>query len=562
MKLRYQETEDFLIFNKPIGLNSHAVDFDKPGLAEYLTEKLSLNLHVVSRLDQSTSGLILFAKDHSVSRINSEWNGERIEKHYLFLTSSLPKDLPLPIENQQLTVKSLITQQGKNFISDLSSKEPNAETVFTFKTKILKYYLWEAQLKTGKTHQIRLHCQNMGMPILGDKIYGGESFYRLALHSQRLVFNEQVYISEPPVWARNQAKQFLSLAKDQQVLLESIEFRNNIFLFEEQDALRWLHQEISGLKIDQYGEVIFIYDYGKISNLEQLIPLIVKTFPKKSHYLRKMQNRGDDPNENLLFSIDPLDFSLRPVLEGKTWIAQENNCKYELRSHQGLSPGLFLDQRENRLWVKENSWNKSVLNLFSYTGGFSLAAGLGGARSVETVDVSKNFVEWSKINFQHNHMLNNLKNEASKTDSEIQDITSKDTEKYFFWVQDSLFFLKMAIKKNRTWDIVICDPPTFGRSSKGVFQIEKNFLEMLDLLLSVTANKGHLLISTNYEKWDQKTFEEKISKYIQVKKTNLTNVISKNEIPQFKLIKSKLQSLDFDFPHQVSLLKSIIIAKN
>ncbi|MCK6597405.1 MAG: hypothetical protein L6Q37_03510, partial [Bdellovibrionaceae bacterium] len=84
---------------------------------------------------------------------------------------------------------------------------------------------------------------------------------------------------------------------------------------------------------------------------------------------------------------------------------------------------------------------------------------------------------------------------------------------------------------------------------------------MLDLLLLVTANKGHLLISTNYEKWDQKTFEEKISKHIQVKKTNLTNVISKNEIPQFKLIKSKLQSLDFDFPHQVSLLKSIIIAK-
>ncbi len=544
VRLCYEETDEFIIFKKPIGLNTHAVDLGKDGLVEFLSEKLKQKLYPVSRLDQATSGIILFAKESSVQKISKLEADKKIVKEYLLLTDR-PFNLSVAHEldkchfaflknhseeKPHFLIKTEITQNDKIYRSLLNS-HTNAESEFLFVEKMGESYLWSVRLHTGKTHQIRLHCQNLQMPILGDSLYQGTSFYRLCLHSAKLTLSERTYDSDLPLWAEDFASQFLNLKRELQIILEAIEKRKLNYQMDSNDCFRWLHQEIPVLKLDQLGEYLYLYDYSsKASFSDEVIELISKSF-KKSVFIRHMKNRGDDPNDNNLWIFRFQHQKREKVIEPISWTAYENGSKYELRTHQGLSPGLFLDQRENRRWVFENSKGKNILNLFSYTGGFSLMAAAGGANGIDTVDVSQKFIQWSQKNF------------------EINDLVTSDSEKKFrFWVQDCLVFLKIAVKKKKKWDLIVLDPPTFGRSKFGVFQIEKNFDELLKNVSLLVSKGGKVLLSTNFEKWNYFDLTSRVKK-------TLTG-------SNYQIFKAPSQSLDFDYPHQNSLMKSMIIHFN
>lgn len=544
VRLCYEETDEFIIFNKPIGLNTHAVDSGKDGLVEFLSEKLKQKLYPVSRLDQATSGIILFANASSVQKISQLEANKEIIKEYLLLT-----DRPFNLsrvheldkchfsllknhseEKPHFLFKTEITQKDKIYKSHLNS-HTNAESEFSFVRKMGETYLWSVRLHTGKTHQIRLHCQNLQMPILGDSLYQGTSFYRICLHSVKLTFFGKSYESDLPLWADEFASQFLNLKREHQITLEAIEKRRLNYQVDSNDCFRWLHQEIPVLKLDQFGEYLYLYDYSSEASFSGEVIELISKFFKKSVFIRQMKNRGDDPNENNLWIFRLQEQKREKVIEPITWIAYENGSKYELRTHQGLSPGLFLDQRENRRWVFENSKGKNILNLFSYTGGFSLMAAVGGASGIDTVDVSQKFIQWSQKNF------------------EINDLVTSDSEKKFrFWVQDCLVFLKIAVKKRKKWDLIVLDPPTFGRSKFGVFQIEKNFDELLTNVSLLVSEGGKILLSTNFEKWN----------YFDL----ISNVKKNLKGYNYEIFKAPSQSLDFDYPHQNSLMKSMIIHIN
>lgn len=539
VQLKYTETDDFILFYKPLGLNSHAVDVNKEGLVEFLSQKLAQKLHLVSRLDQSTSGIILLAKDQAVQKMNDLWNTEHVHKEYLLLTKE-KTDLSrwqnkfsaaLVIKNNQpeslhFHIKTDIQKNGKDFQSYLNAS-PNSETEFIFEKQIGNYYLWRAILHSGKTHQIRLHCQNLGMPIVGDELYGGVPFYRICLHSLKLKIQNSLFETELPLWANEKAFEFVKEEPLIQQIREALFFRQQVYTFEKDDVLRWLHQEIPGIKLDQYGEILYLYDYQGYTKKNLQIPQLISQMLKLTLFVRQMQDRGDDPNQNYLFKYDPVAEKLIESKESYTWMAKENDASFELRTQQGLSPGLFLDQRENRRWVSEQAAGKRVLNLFSYTSGFSVLSAKAKAKEIDTVDVSSNFIEWSKKNFEINQIELN--------------------EDYRFWVQDCLFFLKMSVKKEKKWDLIICDPPTFGRSKNGVFQIEKNFEELIQSIFYCTQSGGKILLSLNYEKWSYQDITNRVRKALGGKR--------------FVLIKTPFQSLDFDFPHQESLMKSLIISK-
>ena len=199
------------------------------------------------------------------------------------------------------------------------------------------------------------------------------------------------------------------------------------------------------------------------------------------------QNRGQQPNKQTLWtSASP------PPL---SWLATEGAIVYEFRRDGGLSPGLFLDQENNRRWVQDQSENKKVLNLFSYTGGFSLAAAKGGALSVTSVDLSAPYLQWTKINFNHNQL--------DATDPKFR---------FFSW--DSREFLRWAHKKSETFDLVICDPPSFARSAKGApFRIEKDLPQLLESLAKVLAPQGTILFSFNFEGWNEEQSHKQIRYY-------------------------------------------------
>ncbi len=412
MQLTIKQTPRFIVAEKPYGITTHKTDDYKDGFKEFLEQKTGLELAIVSRLDVTTSGLILFPIQPFAGEINSLWQTDACVKTYLFVTDRKAQSSSYPIE-----IKSFIDQKGSEKIWYSDQKKPaNAYSQFTFlktiSTETGDLYLWQAQIKTGKTHQIRLHALDLGIPILGDTKYSGTPYFRLCLHCSELKLSGEVFTSKNP---------FEHMNSPYYPLIAEFEKRSRLYDVEGLECFRWTHTEVSNGLLDQYGENLFFYVYFggaetaaikqktdvpklKIETIEkaQSVAEWISGYFNKPIFLKPMYDRGKAPQKNELLHFNQKEKKWSTDLAPIDWIATENGLKFKLKSHQGQSPGLFLDQRENRKWVLQNSENKSVLNLFSYTSGFSVCAAKGKASEVTTVDLSKSFIEWSKENFALN----------------------------------------------------------------------------------------------------------------------------------------------------------------
>lgn len=539
MQLIFKQTPRFIIAEKPYGMPTHKVDNYKDGFKEFLEQKTGLELAIVSRLDATTSGLILFPLKEAAGQINSVWQTDECVKTYLFVTDRKAKGTHTKHE-----VKSFIDQKGseKIWFSD-RNQTPNAFSEFTFLKTITadsgELYLWQAKIKTGKTHQIRLHALDLNIPILGDTNYAGTPFFRLCLHASQIKIGDEVFTSRSP---------FENMENPYYPLIAEFEKRSRLYSMDESECFRWIHTEVSNGLLDQYGEHLFFYVYFgtletaaikqktdipklKIETIDQAKSVAewISSYFKKPLFLKPMYDRGKTPQKNELLRYEKSNNKWIDDFAPMEWLATENGLKFKLKSHQGQSPGLFLDQRENRKWVLNNAKEKTVLNLFSYTGGFSVCAAVGGAKEVTTVDLSKSFIQWSKENFVLNHL--------------------PESSAFQFWATDTMPFMKGALNKNRKWDLIICDPPTFGRSDKGVFQIEKDIDLLLQNCYECLNPGGQILFSTNFEKWNLEGLHQRVSKALPEHKF------------KFILEKTPYQSLDFDFPNQNPKMKSIFIKK-
>ena len=141
----------------------------------------------------------------------------------------------------------------------------------------------------------------------------------------------------------------------------------------------------------------------------------------------------------------------------------------------GQKTGFFLDQRENRRLIESIAADKSVLNVFGYTGGFSIYAGAGGASQVVTVDIAKPAVDAA----QEHWLMNELPAENH------QGIAS-----------DAYAFLDQAIQQHQTWDLVILDPPSFAHAEANVPQAMAAYKKLIEKGAAVTAKEGYLALAS------------------------------------------------------------------
>ena len=146
---------------------------------------------------------------------------------------------------------------------------------------------------------------------------------------------------------------------------------------------------------------------------------------------------------------------------------------------EGLSTGLFCDQRDNRALVRDLSRGARVLNLFSYTCSFTVAAGLGGAVETVSVDLSGRALERGEGNLA----LNGLGGPAHR-----------------LLRADALSFLARQVRGKAQFDCVILDPPSFGTRSRGTFSVERDYPSLLEQSLAVLRKGGRLLAVTNHRK--------------------------------------------------------------
>ena len=182
------------------------------------------------------------------------------------------------------------------------------------------------------------------------------------------------------------------------------------------------------------------------------------------------------PADVAALHADPQPWIGEPVEE--EFLVREDGLKLAVRPYDGFSVGLFLEHRDNRRRIQALAAGRRVLNAFSYTGGFSVAAAMGGAVSVASVDVSKRYLEWSKRNFSANGL---------------------DVSPHRFYCSDVFEFYRRARRQGLRYDLVVLDPPTFSRvpRSKKVFEVERQLDELIAGAVGLIDPGGILLLATN-----------------------------------------------------------------
>lgn len=165
---------------------------------------------------------------------------------------------------------------------------------------------------------------------------------------------------------------------------------------------------------------------------------------------------------------------------------EENGLKFIVNLSDYLDTGLFLDHRDTRKIVREKAAGKKVLNLFAYTGSFSVYAAAGSADEVVTVDLSNTYLKWAERNLALNGFI--------------------DKSKYRYDAADVKQYLKTL--QPGYFDLVVMDPPTFSNSKKmkdDFLDIQRDHVELINDSLSAMKSGGILYFSNNYRKFELDT---------------------------------------------------------
>lgn len=163
------------------------------------------------------------------------------------------------------------------------------------------------------------------------------------------------------------------------------------------------------------------------------------------------------------------------------FVAEENGLQFIINLSDYLDTGLFLDHRITRQLVREQGAGKKVLNLFAYTGSFSVYAAAGGAAEVVTVDLSKTYLNWAERNLQLNGFA----------DSSQYQFVHADVKQYLKTIPADYF------------DIIVMDPPTFSNSKRmdDILDIQRDHAELINDCLRGLRKGGVLYFSTNFRKF-------------------------------------------------------------
>lgn len=250
-------------------------------------------------------------------------------------------------------------------------------------------------------------------------------------------------------------------------------------------AYRWIHGEGDGLPaivVDLYAGWAVILTY--VDSVEGLIPSLVEALGACTELKGIVRRRKEEPTaerlELLAGRLPPSDL-----------VIEESGLRYHANLFAGQKTGLFLDQRENRRFVGNLSAGASVLNLFAYTGGFSLRAAQGGASSVTSVDIAPGAIGAARDNF----VLNGL-----------------DPEAHEFVVDDVFEYLNTLRRTKRTFDVVVSDPPSFARSREQLPQALDAYERLTTAGLRATRWGGTYVASSCTAQVSSEAFREVLAK--------------------------------------------------
>ncbi|MDA1886153.1 class I SAM-dependent rRNA methyltransferase [Bacillus cereus group sp. BY105LC] len=260
--------------------------------------------------------------------------------------------------------------------------------------------------------------------------------------------------------------------------------RKQFYKSSDTTAFRALNGEgdgLGGLIIDYYDGyyVVSWYSEGIYTFRDEIIAALQKVANFKGIYEKKrFDTKGKYIEGDDFVTGERGEFPL---------IVKENGVNFAVYLNDGAMVGVFLDQRNVRKQIRDKyAKGRTVLNMFSYTGAFSVFAALGGASKTTSVDLANRSLSKTIEQFSVNEV-----------DYEAQDII----------VEDVFLYFKYAAKKKMKFDMVVLDPPSFARSKKYTFSAAKDYKNLLKETIAITENNGIIVASTNCSAFDMKKFK-------------------------------------------------------
>lgn len=267
-------------------------------------------------------------------------------------------------------------------------------------------------------------------------------------------------------------------------LRSAIELRRSHADLNDSNAYRLVNAEgdgLPGLTVDRYADYLMLQLYSAAWRphlklvtgiLQELLTprgIYEKSRPQKT---RELEAVSDSKNYGRLLagSAAPQRLEVR-----------ENGLTFLVSLEQGLNSGLFIDQRRNRRDLMLRATGKRVLNLFAYTGAFSVAAAVAGAARVTSVDASAGYTDWARANFAANGL---------------------DSGRHEFIVGDCLAVLGKLAQSGKRYDIILMDPPSFSTTAKSRFTTRGGTSDLAAAALPLLTSNGLMITSSNHQKVD------------------------------------------------------------
>ena len=234
--------------------------------------------------------------------------------------------------------------------------------------------------------------------------------------------------------------------------------------------------------IDVYGDHIHLQEYDTgwlmqpeeyeqwLNDVLEAIGFVTGFEPEHIHLKRRERQKGTQQYE-------------KTGKQGEDFIVTENGRRFWVNLDKYLDTGLFLDHRNTRRTVGDTAAGKRFLNLFSYTGSFTVYAATGGAISSETVDLSNTYLDWAKRNFELNAI---------------------DLSRHQIIRADVFQYLKHAQTAGKKFDLIVMDPPSFSNSKKmlDILDIQRDQIKLISGAMNLLASDGLMYFSNNLRSFE------------------------------------------------------------
>lgn len=478
------EDPDVIVVDKPEGVPSQAADPAHPDdivhrLAHFLREREGKRgaayLGVHQRLDQETSGVLVYAKRKDANAsLARQFEGRTVEKRYVAVVEGW-RGGDRRLEHR------LVSRDGRTHVAPRDPRAKRAVSDVKLLERRGARALLEIRIETGRTHQIRAQLAAEGAPIVGDRIYGGAPAPRLMLHASRIALTHPtrggslaVEAPLPPSFQRVLAGRPEPL---EHAIARAAERRWGLAHDPDVTAFRLVNAEgdgVPGLAVDVYGDWLVVHVYDETVDLDRALTALealgvrgiyVKYRPRQANVIVDARNEALAPSLPVRGepAPDPL-------------VIVENGLPFRVRLGEGLSTGIFLDQRDNRRRVRAMAEGARVLNLFAYSCAFTVAAAAGGARETLSVDASARLLGWGRENLEGAGLASNA---------------------HRFEVGDVFDVLERLAARRERFDLVCLDPPTYSTTRSSRWSSGSDWRRLAAMALRVLAPGGRLLACTN-----------------------------------------------------------------